>query len=272
MRDLELRTAYITGGSSGIGFALAKELKIRGVDLVLLARDRRKLEAAREKLLNIGDNPSSVNILSLDISQKESVETDLAKAVKDYGVPDLLVNCAGMAYPNYFHKIPYPQFQQTLETNIAGTWNVLQALVPGMMEKGRGKIVTLSSIAGFIGVFGYTAYSASKFALFGMMEALRGELKPYGISVHVVCPPDTDTPQLAEEEKSKPPETKAVSGNSKVLGADFVARTILSGIKGNKFIIIPGLSGKLIYRISRLFPGLVRSIMDNDIKKARKKL
>lgn len=281
MRQWNGKTAYITGGSSGIGFALAEELVSLGASVLLIARNAEKLSKAKEDLLSCGkkaagDRPAlntdaalRINTLSLDISNAEETEKLLKAAIRDYGPPDILMNCAGIAYPQYFQDIPLSVFNSIIDINIKGTWNVLQAVVPAMTARGSGTIVTISSVAGFLGVFGYTAYSASKFALFGMMEALRGELKPKGVSVHVVCPSDTDTPQLAEEDKTKPPETRAISGNTKVLSPSFVARSIIKASGGKSFVIIPGISGKFIYRISRLFPALVRFIMDKDAEKVR---
>lgn len=276
-RNWTNKTAFITGGSSGIGLALAKELFSRGANLVLIARNMNRLERARNALLEAYRNesgmdmagPSKIALVSLDISKERETEAVLAETAGQYGVADLLINCAGIAYPQYFHKIPYSAFRSIMDVNVGGAWNVLQTLVPGMMEKGGGSIVAVSSIAGFIGVFGYSAYSASKFALFGMMESLRAELKPYGISVHVVCPPDTDTPQLRDEERTKPPETRAVSGNTKVLSPETVAKAVLLGVEKGHFVIIPGFSGKVIYRINRFFPFLVRFLMDRKIAKAK---
>jgi 3-dehydrosphinganine reductase len=272
------RTAFITGGSSGIGLALAKELFSRGANLVLIARDMNKLEMARNGLLEAYRNEcevdlagaSKIALVSLDISKGGETKTVLTETANQYGGTDLLINCAGISYSEYFQETPYSAFESIMDINVTGTWNVLQALVPGMMERGSGSIVTISSIAGFIGVFGYSAYSASKFALFGMMESLRAELKPYGISVHVVCPPDTDTPQLRQEDRTKPPETRAISGNAKVLSPDIVAKTVLMGVERGHFVIIPGFSGKMIYLINRYSPFLTRFLMDRKIAKARK--
>ena len=95
------------------------------------------------------------------------------------------------------------------------------------MKKGS-HVINVSSIGGFIGVFGFTAYSASKFGLIGLSEALRGELKPRGIAVSVLCPPDTDTPGMARENKTKPDETHAISGNVKLMSAENVAKALFS--------------------------------------------
>ena len=105
-----------------------------------------------------------------------------------------------------------------MKINLYGARNAIAALLPHMRNQG-GHIVNVSSIAGLIGVFGYTDYCASKFGLIGFSEALRSELDSQGIMVSVLCPPDTDTPGLAEENLTKPPETLAVSESACVMPA-----------------------------------------------------
>ncbi len=102
-------------------------------------------------------------------------------------------NNNGRAYPRKFADVSCQQFDETMRINMYGIWNTCAALVPHMKEQG-GAIVNISSIAGFVGVFGFTDYSASKFAVIGFSEALKSELKQFGITVQVLCPPDTDTP------------------------------------------------------------------------------
>lgn len=261
--------AWVTGGSSGIGLSIARELARGGAGLLLIARDAGKLQAARESLASeCFSETQRVETLSCDVSDAKETEGLLEKALTDFGPPDLVVNCAGVAYPDYFDRIPLERFRAAMDINLGGTWNVLQSAVPAMTERGYGAIVNTGSVAGFLGVFGYTAYGASKFAVFGLSEVLRAELKPRGISVHILCPPDTDTPQLAEEDKTKPPETRAIAGRARLFSPDDVALALLKGLKRNKFLIIPGVSGKFIYLMNRFFPRLVRFIMDGDIKKA----
>ncbi len=139
-----------------------------------------------------------------------------------------------------------------------------------MKEKG-GIIVNVSSIAGFIGVFGYSAYGVSKYGIIGISEVLYSELKRYNIHVSVLCPPDTDTPQFAEEEKTKPPETKAIAGTAKLMTPEAVAKSLIKGIERKKFMIIPGFSGKFIYFMKRHLPGFVQFVFDKDVKKVQKK-
>jgi 3-dehydrosphinganine reductase len=270
MKDYSVKTAYITGGSSGIGLAIARELMRRGATVVLIARRRERLESAREDLQSLTNKGhQTVHIVSVDVSKMDQVREKLSKIAGPYGAPDILINSAGIAYPNYFQEIPYERLFDIITINLLGTWNVIKVLEPYMRDKG-GTIVNISSIAGFIGTFGYTAYGASKFGVIGLSEALRAELKRYGISVSVLCPPDTDTPQLAEENKTKPAETKALSGKSKPMSAEAVAKACIRGMEKGQFMIIPGFSGKMIYLVKRLFPTWINWMMDREIRRVQK--
>jgi len=132
----------------------------------------------------------------------------------------------------------------------------------------KGHIVNIGSVAGFLGVFGYTAYGASKFALHGYTESLRSELQGYGINVSLVCPPDTDTPMLEEENKYKMPELIALSKKGGIISAEKVAHCTIRGMAGSKFLILPGFESRYINFASRHFPRLTRLIMDREIRNA----
>ena len=263
------KNVYITGGSSGIGLAAAQQFFSHGADVIIIARGEERLEAALKEIepLKVSDSQRADRI-SLDVSDHAAVNEKIGRAVNEFGTPHVLINSAGFAYPNYFEKIPYDTFKETIDTNLCGIWNMCACLIPSMKSTG-GHIVNISSIAGFIGIFGYTAYSASKFAVMGFSESLRGEMKPYNISVCVLCPPDTDTPQLAEENRTKPAETRAIAGNAGLMSPKAVAKDMIKGMEQGKFIIIPGMQGKFIHLAQRLFPGLVRIILDAQIKKVR---
>ena len=192
----------------------------------------------------------------------------MAKVSATFGKVDILVNCAGLAIPRKFEDIDYEQFDLIQKTNLYGPWNMCSALIRDLKER-RGYIVNVSSVAGYLGVFGYTDYSASKFGLIGFSEALRSEYEREGVTVSVLCPPDTDTPAFELENKTKPDETKAISGNAKLLSPEQVARALLKGMKKRKFMIIPGFEGKMIRRIKNIVPGLVHYMIQRDIKKVR---
>ena len=262
------RNIYIVGGSSGIGLASARIFAKKGANVIIFARDEKRLESALEEIERSGiSEAQKFSYMTVDVSEMKDVSVKMTRAVREFGVPHVLINSAGMAYPNYFEEIPLEKFDDMLAINLYGTRNTISCLLPHMKREKSGYIVNISSMAGFIGVFGYTAYSASKFAVIGFSESLRSELKPHNIKVSVLCPPDTDTPQLHEENRTKPPETKAIAGNAGIMSADDVAGALIKGMERGKFMIIPGLEGKFIYLAKRLFPSLVNYVMDREVAK-----
>jgi len=270
MKDFQDKAVYVVGGSSGIGLATARLLAKEGSHVIIFARRKEILESAlREVEAQRIVQGQRFACRQLDVSIREQVKVVMSKAVTDFGVPDVLVNCAGRARPFCFEDVTYERFDETMKVNLYGTWNTVSALVSHMKENG-GYIVNVSSIAGFIGVFGYTDYSASKFALIGFSEALRSEMKQYGIMVSVLCPPDTDTPGLQEENKTKPPECMAISARAKLIQPEIVARALIKGMRKEEFLIVPNSDGKFTLMMKRLFPGLVNYIMDRDIDKCRR--
>ena len=261
------KTAYITGGSSGIGLAVARAMAMAGARVMLLARREERLQQAAEEIRTA--TGQQVLWRSLDVTDPVAATAVIDDAAADdLGPPDILFNSAGRALPNYFENISAQQFDQTLRLNLCGTRHLISAALPHM--RSGGYIVNVSSVAGLIGVFGYTDYSASKFAIIGFSEALRAELKPRGIFVSVLCPPDTDTPGLAAENQTKPAETKAISANARTISAETVARSLIRGMIKKRFLIIPGFDARLSVLAKRLTPGLVDWIMDRTIARVHK--
>jgi len=271
MKDFDKKTIYIIGGSSGIGLSTARLLAQKGAHIIIFARGNNRLTSAIAEIKSqkISDD-QLFGFMALDVSVREKVENVMGKAVSDFGAPDMLINCAGRSYPRHFEDITFDQFDETMKINLYGIWNTISVLLPYMKQKG-GHISNVSSIAGFIGVFGFTDYSASKFAIIGFSEALKSELKKYNISVSVLCPPDTDTPAFEVENRTKPEETKAISASAKLMQPDDVAAAFIHGVAKGKFIIIPGIDGKFTYVMKRWFPKIVEFVTDVVIKKVQRK-
>jgi short-subunit dehydrogenase len=266
------KTAFITGGSTGIGLAIAKSLAAQGSHVVIFARTISKLESAKTEIEAscLSMTKQKINYYSIDMSDNFDVKNVFEKAIQENKIPDILINCVGIAQPDYFENITFDIFDKTIKTNLYSTWNAVYSILPYMKQKG-GYIVNTSSVAGFIGVFGYTDYCMSKFGVIGFSDALRQELAQYNILVSVLCPPDTDTPGYESENKNKPAETKEIGGKAKLLHPDVVAQAVLKGIQQQKKMIIPGTDGKLTLLLKRLFPSLLDWIMYNSIKKVQKK-
>jgi 3-dehydrosphinganine reductase len=270
MKDFNGKVVYITGGSQGIGLATAKLLAAKGAGVAIFARRKNVLDEALKEISACRQNPEQkFSCFSLDVSKQEEVSNVMQQAVSSVGVPDLLINCAGRARPGYMGEITYGQFDETIKIDLYGTWNTCSSLVP-LMKKRGGYIVNVSSICGFIGVFGYTDYCAAKFGVIGFSEALRSELKQHNIVVSVLCPPDTNTPGYTEENKTKPPETRAVSAVANIIQPEAVAAAMLKGMAKGDFMIIPSADGKFSFVMKRLFPWLVDMVTDSQIRNIQK--
>jgi len=265
--------AVVTGGSSGIGLACAEALAARGAHVALVARNTEKLARAKVVVEACRLDPSQrIITASADLSDLATTRAAFDELAAAGFVPDILVNSAGVILPGTFVTMPF----EHLETNMqCGYWSVVnpcRVVAPGMIERGRGHIVNVSSVAGFLGIYGYTGYAAAKYAVLGFTEALRFELLPHGISVHVVLPPDTDTPALDAERQMRPAETEAIAGNIKAIAPARVGEAVLRGIERGKFHIIPDATSRFYFRLKGLLPEVFFWIVDSDVRKAQKAL
>jgi 3-dehydrosphinganine reductase len=267
------KVVLITGGSSGIGLAAAKKLAGFGARVWLTARREAVLEAALKEVEAARRDPSQrCGIIPADVTDSEQTRRVIETITKTAGTPDLVINSAGETQPGYIQNLSLEVFERLMMVNYFGTVYVIMAALPGMMERGSGQIINISSMAGYLGVFGYSAYSATKYAVTGFSEVLRAEMKPYGVRVSVAFPPDTDTPQLAYEQPFKPAETKAISGTAKALSPEKVAGAILQQASKGHFLIFPGIDSRLFYLLSSKLPkNLVFAILDQMAESGKKK-
>lgn len=258
------RRVLITGGSSGLGLALALPLLRRGDHVTLVARDPVKLAAAatglREKVPG-----ARVATLSLDVSGPD-VDAGIARAVKAMGGLDLLVNSAGILREGYVETLSEQDYRQTFDINFFGALRSIRAALPFLKASGRGRIVNVASVAALTGVFGYTAYCSSKYALLGLSEALRAELKPQGITVQVACPPEFDSPMVEALDATRTPENQAHTLTIPKLGIATVVDAIVAGLDSPRFLIVPGAQTRLMALGIRHFPALSRWIADRRIQ------
>jgi len=269
MNYFQNKLAFITGGSSGIGLALAKKLAAAGAQVWIAARDPARLVSAWQEISGLSTlSGQPGGYIALDVSKSEAVQQEISRFKTQVGLPDLVINCAGAAHPGLFEEQTPEIFRWMMESNFFGTVHICQAFVPHMKQRGFGHIVNVSSMAGFLGTFGYTAYGASKYAVRGFSDALRLELKPCGVHVSIVFPPDTDTPQLAYESAYKPAITKHLTSTSKMLTPDRVAEITLAGVQRKAYIITPGFETTLFYYLSAHLGNLVYPVMDLLVKQA----
>lgn len=260
------KVALITGGSSGIGLALGQRIAELGGEVVLVARREAPLADAAQQI-KARTPRARVETLALDVADEDAVAAKVGALAERLPIHHVFNN-AGVVMPGRFLELETKHFRDMMRINYEGAVHVCRAALPSMVKRGAGHVLNVSSMAGLIGIYGYTAYAASKFALAGFSQALRAELWPHGIKVTVCFPPDTDTPQLAFENQYKPAETRAIAGNVKTLRPEEVAEAILRGMDQGEFEIVPGLDGKISAIASRVAPRLVRWVCDQSQKKA----
>ena len=266
--------AVISGGSSGIGLAVARRLASTGWDLTILARERTRLAAAESELMELcRDRRQRVVGRVVDVADNEAVVEGVAAAIASLGPPALIIASAGVVPPGRFDELPLEAFRQAMAVNYFGTLHLVRAVLPAMRRRGDGHIVMIASGVALIAFYGYTAYAPSKFAVRGLAEALRSELAADGIGVSIVYPPDTDTPMLRAELASRPAITSRLAGGARVLTADAVAAAILRGIGRRRFAIAPGweMAGLNLLH-SLIGPLLHRWWFDRLIARARRRI
>jgi 3-dehydrosphinganine reductase len=252
------KLVYVTGASEGIGKAIAKGFVRAGAHVLLYARSPAKLAVALQEIDPLRVHQTQIVVTqSLDVMEAQRVATTFTAHLQEYGVPEVVVNCAGFARPGYLHELDLTHYHAMMDLNYFSIVNVCKALVPAMMATRRGYIVNTASMAGFIGLFGYTGYCASKYAVVGFSEALRRELEPYHITVSVLCPPNTRTPGLHEENKYKPSEVLATEERVTPVEPEYVAQQLLKALPKKPFMIVPTFDGAMAYRLSRYAPALL---------------
>ena len=250
--------AIITGGSSGIGLATARLLSSAEARVSVLALDDDDLARLRSERL------SGVDCFPADVADRSQVFDAVTRAESANGLADLLVTCAGVVHPGYFAELDLDEFEREMQVNYFGTLWSIRAVVPSMLARGHGAIMAISSFAGLVGLFGYTAYCPSKFAVRGLCESLHAELRPHGVHIGCVFPPDTDTPMLAAEVPLKPREAQA-SGMLPVLSAEDVAHAVLRGALRRQARVYPGRRTSVLAHVVTAMPGLTAAVNDRDV-------
>lgn len=264
------KTAMILGASQGIGMAAARRFVREGGSAALVARRPGPLEAAADLVRSEGGTDQWVEAMPADAADEGSIGPVAESLVDRRGIPDYLFNFAGGAYPAYVTDLRPSDLRSQMETNYLTQAVPALLMAPHFVARGSGHLGFTSSMMGYFAIIGYAAYAPAKFAVAGFAEALRHELRPHGIRVSILYPPDTDTPGLVQENQTKPPETAMLSEGAGLLTPEEVAATFLDGIVRHRLNIHPKGSG-LPWRLQRYAPGLLRAYLDFELRRARKK-
>ncbi|XP_049872562.1 3-ketodihydrosphingosine reductase [Pectinophora gossypiella] len=257
-KDLKQRHVVVTGGSSGIGKASAIEAAKLGAHVTVIGRDVQKLKDAVSEISSHAVKDQKIQYVTLDVtSNYDAIEKCLSKLEVDVGPIFMLINCAGNCICGQFENMKVEDIKQMVDLNYFGTAYPTRYVLPGMKEREEGLIVFVSSEAALLGIYGYSAYSAAKWAVRGLAESVFMELVGTGVRLTLAFPPDTDTPGFKNEELTKPKETKLISGSAGLFSPEEVGKKIVHDSMNGKTYSVFGLSGKMM---STLFCGSIDNV------------
>jgi hypothetical protein len=245
--------ALVTGASSGIGAAFSHALRARREKLVLVARRAQRLS----ELSNVLGGPPDVAVIPLDLSLQDAVPT-LMSTLKDRGITvDLLVNNAGVGWTGPFADQPVESIQQILDVNVRALVALTRAILPGMVARGRGRIVNVVSTSAFQPVPFLNVYAASKTFVLSFTEGLATELQGTGVRVQALCP------GLTESEFHETAGTDRVAfTKTKMMSAEAVVAQSLRALdRGRPLRVVPGWHNRAVAGVQRFLPrSLVRGV------------
>jgi len=260
------KVVIITGGSSGIGKALAEAFGKEGAKIVITGRNQQTLLQEAEQLKQGG-----IEVLPIvaDVSIEKDNERMVAETISAYGKIDVLINNAGISMHAMFAEVDLAVIKKVMDINFYGTMYATKYALPYLL-KSKGSIVAVSSIAGKRGLPVRVGYSASKFAVEGFMEGLRTELLKTGVHVLVACPGFTAS-NIRNVALSKTGDSYGESfrDEKKMMSAEEVALEILKAVKKRKRTILLTAQGKFVVFMNKWLPGLVDNLVYNQLSKEK---
>jgi 3-dehydrosphinganine reductase len=259
--------AIITGGSSGIGLATACLLASKGMSITIVARNIERLNWAKDRIESAARGRIRVWAISCDVGAREACRAAVAESISELGSPNWAISNAGIVTPGTFMAQSLDDHEAQLQTNYIGSLNFVHSVIPNMATHGGGHLVFVGSGAALVGLFGYSGYGPSKFAIRGLAEVLRIELRPHRIIVTLVHPPDTNTPQLAFEAKMRPGPTSEIARAAGVWEPEQIAKALFKGASKGRFLVTPGFQLTMLSVLSGIVGPAFRSYQDWVVSK-----
>jgi short-subunit dehydrogenase len=256
MKEIAGRTAVVTGASRGIGVFVARALSEQGMNLVLAARTTDALEELRSQLVARGKG--GVVVAPTDISKREDCRRLVETAQREFGAIDVLVNNAGIENIYPYHKLSLDEIDEVIDVNLRGTMCLTWMALPGMLERRRGHIVNMSSLAGKVGPACCEVYAATKAGLIGFTQSLRGSYRGDGVSASVICPGFVDAgmySRVVEEHGLEVPKTLGVAKPEAV--ADAVVKSIVKDVAE---VIVNPMPVRVLLGMYSLAPGITERV------------
>ncbi len=259
------QSALVTGGGSGIGLRLAERLLERGAKVGLF--DLALRSEVRDRLGKLAERSGAACCFhEVDVRDASGVAAAVGEAVDALGTPDLAVNSAGVASSKAFDQLPAAEFERVVAVNLLGSRHFAAAVLPRMGPGGR--LALIASLAGIVPNYGYTAYNASKFGVVGLAGALRLECRPRGVGVSVICPPEVETPMVADEHATGDRVALALKQFAGTLAVEPACDEILAGLDAGRFMIVPGRRARLTRRLAQIVPSLMNAVGDRMVDRA----
>lgn len=256
-KTLAGRSILITGASSGIGLALARECAAARMKVALMARGLEALEVAAASIRSAGTEAIAI---AGDVSRAEDCRRAVLEAASAFDGLDVLVNNAGYGLLAWFEETPDADAERIVAVNLLGSFYPTAAAIPAMRARGRGHVVFVSSVVGKKGVPGYALYSATKFGQVGLADALRAEVAADGIDVSVVYPIATAT--RFRDARLHPGATPVPQhATLTTQSADHVARKIVKCLERPRAEVHPFAATRLFAAAAQLFPGLTTRVL-----------
>ena len=254
----------ITGGTSGIGLALARELGKAGGRIAFTSRDAARCAETEKQLQSEGIEALGIEA---DASSEQDQYKAVAQTINRYGRLDVLINNAGISMRALFGELDLEVFRKVMDINFFGTVYATKAALP-WLKKSKGSIVGISSVAGFKGLPGRTAYSASKFAMEGFLETVRTENIKKGLHVLIVCPGFTATDiRSAALNEQGIAQGETPLDESKLMTAAEVSSAIYHAVRKRKRDLILTVNGKLTVLLNKFFPKWLDKVVYNHMAK-----